>query len=66
MQSFALSVMTEKPDGALGHVLYVVEASNVDAAEARVLNRLTEQGFRIRGLLSRSTALSEASLARPA
>ena len=59
LQSFAVSVLTEHPEGSLRHTLCIVEASSLDAAEARVLHRLTQTGHLIRGLLSRATALAD-------
>ena len=59
VQSFAVSVLTEQPEGTLRHTLCIVEASSLDAAEARVLHRLTQVGHVIRGLLSRATVLTE-------
>ena len=59
LQSFAVSVLTEQPGGTLRHTLCIVEASSLDAAEARVLHRLTQIGHVIRGLLSRATSLTD-------
>ena len=61
LQTFAVSALTEKPLGTLRHTLCIVEASGLDAAEARVLHRLTEAGHLIMGLLSRATELAEES-----
>ena len=57
MQSFAVSALTEKPEGILRHTLCIVEASSLDAAEAHVLHRLTQMGHLIKGLLSRASGL---------
>ena len=65
LQTFAVSVLTEKPGGPLRHTLCVVEASGLDVAEARVLHRLTKAGHLIRGLLSRPTHLTEEELVHP-
>ena len=59
MQSFAVSVLSERPVGVLRHTLCIVEANELDAAEARVLHRLIQAGHLIKGLLSRSTQIAE-------
>ena len=59
LQSFAVSVLTEHPEGSLRHTLCIVEASSLDAAEARGLHRLTQTGHLSRGLRSRATALAD-------
>ncbi len=58
LQSFAVSVLTEKPPGDLRHTLCIVEAGSLDAAEAHVLHRLTQVGHIVRGLLSRAAILN--------
>lgn len=58
LQSFAVSVLTEKPVGTLRHTLCIVEADGIDVAEARVLNRMTGAGHLIKGLLSNPTQLA--------
>ena len=65
LQSFAVSVLSERPEGILRHTLCIVEATGLDVAEARVLHRLTEGGHLIKGLLSRSTYFTEDTLVRP-
>ena len=59
MQTFAVSVLSEKPEGVLQHTLHLLEAEELDRAEARVLARLTSSGHLIRGLLSRSSELDD-------
>lgn len=63
--SFAVSVVSEKPEGVLRHTLCIVEAGGLDAAEARVMHRLTEAGHRIKGLLSHAVQLAEEVLVTP-
>ena len=60
--SFAVSVVSEKPEGVLRHTLCVIEAGGLDAAEARVMHRLTQAGHRIRGLLSHAVEIAEEAL----
>ncbi len=57
LQSYAVSVVSEDVDGALQHVLLVIEASSLDAAEGRVLAQSVKAGRRVKGLLSRSCEL---------
>ncbi len=61
LQSYAVSVVSEKPDGHLEHLLYVIEANSVDAAEGRVMAQSLTAGRMIRGLISRSFELHGAS-----
>ncbi len=58
-RTFAVSVLSEKPEGVLQHTLCLLEADEIDVAEARVLARMTALGHLIRGLLSRSSQLCE-------
>ena len=67
LQSYAVSVVSEKPDGRLEHLLYVIEANSIDAAEGRVMARSLKAARAIRGLISRSCELHGASaFAHPA
>ena len=61
LQSYAVSVVSEKPDGRLEHLLYVIEANSIDAAEGRVMARSLKAGRVIKGLISRSCELHGAS-----
>ena len=65
LKTFAVSALTEKPAGTLRHTLCLVEASEVDVAEARVLHRLTEAGHLLRGLLTQQTENTEWELLSP-
>lgn len=53
-RTYAVSTVTQKPDGVVEHALCLVEADTLDAAEARVLAQALSDGRRIRGLLSRA------------
>ena len=61
LQTFAVSVVSERPDGNLVHRLHIIEADNIDTAEGRVLARSLKSGGRIRGLISRSCELEAAA-----
>ena len=58
MQSYAVSLVSENPDGALEHILYIIEANSLDAAEGRVMARTLRAGRVIRGLISHACTLS--------
>ena len=60
LQSYAVSLVSEKPDGNLEHFLYVIEAGTIDAAEARVLSQSLRAGRIIRSLISHVCELSVA------
>ena len=61
LQSYAISLLCEKPDGDFEHLLYIIEANCLDAAEGSVMARSLQAGRLIRGLISRSCELSGAS-----
>ncbi len=61
LQSYAISIVSETPQGALEHRLYVMEADSLDAAEGRVMARALKAGRVIKGLISRSCELGLAS-----
>ena len=60
LQSYAVSILCEKPNGVLEHVLYVIEAGSIDAAEGSVMARSLQAGRVIRGMISRSCELGSA------
>ena len=58
LQSYAVSLVSERPDGNLEHLLCVIEAENIDAAEGRVLARSLRAGRVIKGLISHACHLT--------
>ena len=59
LKSYAVSVVSEKPGGALEHLLYVIQANSLDAAEGRVLARTLKAGRVIKGLISHACDLAD-------
>ncbi len=52
LQTYAVSTLVRTPDGRLEHALHIIEASSLDAAEARALAKTLPGGRRLCGLLS--------------
>ncbi len=52
LQTYAVSTLARTPDGRLEHALHIIEASSLDAAEARALAKTLPGGRRLCGLLS--------------
>ena len=59
LQSYAVSIVSQRPGGELEHSLHLIEASGIDAAEGRVLGVVLSAGRLVKGVLSRSCALND-------